>query len=139
MLANPAFGRGGLPSVGTAPQLADAQRENLSMTQTVLLNSLSPARRRLVEAIRELGFGRIEGLIVVGGEPIFEPPPRMVQELRFTRKDSERLWEAENNYALKSQVTEFLERLTSLGNGRIDLITVQNGLPFSLTLEQQLV
>ena len=37
--------------------------------------SLSPARRRLVELMQEVNFGRIEGLHVRDGEPILEQAP----------------------------------------------------------------
>jgi hypothetical protein len=40
-------------------------------------SSLTPARRRLVERLQQLNFGRIEGLLVRGGEPVFGPSTRI--------------------------------------------------------------
>ena len=45
--------------------------------------ALSEPRRRLVELMQSINFGRIEDLIVVGGDPVLDPLPRMVQEIKF--------------------------------------------------------
>jgi tetratricopeptide (TPR) repeat protein len=39
--------------------------------------ALSPARRRLVELLQQLNFGRVEGLSFLDGDPIFDPLPRV--------------------------------------------------------------
>ena len=41
--------------------------------------SISPARQRLIGLMQEIGFGRIENLDLVGGEPVFDPPPRVTR------------------------------------------------------------
>jgi hypothetical protein len=46
-------------------------------------SSLTPARCRLVERLQQLNFGRVEGLLVRGGEPVFGPATRVVREIKF--------------------------------------------------------
>lgn len=45
------------------------------MSEVTTKASLTPARRRLLELMQEINFGRIEGLAVRGGEPVLDPPP----------------------------------------------------------------
>ena len=44
--------------------------------------ALSPARRRLVELMQEVNFGRIESLCVRDAEPLLEPAPRVLRDAR---------------------------------------------------------
>ncbi len=54
-----------------------------SMPVALTKSSLSAVRRRLVEILQELNYGRIESLVIKGGEPQFEPAPRKVWEIKF--------------------------------------------------------
>ena len=49
----------------------------------VTKRSLTAPRRRLVELMQQINFGRIEGLTLRGGEPVFDPAPRIVREVKF--------------------------------------------------------
>jgi hypothetical protein len=46
------------------------------MPNVVTKAALSPARRRLVELMQEINYGRIERLEVRDGEPVFDPCSR---------------------------------------------------------------
>ena len=45
--------------------------------------SLPPARRRLLTLMQELNFGWIENLSVQDGDPVFDPPPTVVRQVKF--------------------------------------------------------
>ena len=45
-------------------------------------SSLSSGRARLVELMEQLCFGRIENLIIRGGEPTFDPPPKVSRDVQ---------------------------------------------------------
>src|SRR5262245_59935470 len=45
--------------------------------------ALSRPRRRLVELMQNLNFGRIEVLVIRNGNPILDPLPRVVREVKF--------------------------------------------------------
>jgi len=106
------------------------------MTDTVALASLPPAGERLVRLMQELNFGQVWGLVVRDGEPVFDPPPRVVREVKFGGENGPRPETAKGDFALKAQVRELLAQLESLGDGIVECIEVKHGLPFRMTVEE---
>jgi hypothetical protein len=51
------------------------------MTNVVTKATLTPARKRLLELMQEINYGRIEKLHVRDGEPVFDPPPTVLRLL----------------------------------------------------------
>ena len=47
---------------------------------------LTPARRRLLDLLDQVWFGRLEDLMVRGGEPAFDRPPRAVATVKIVGK-----------------------------------------------------
>lgn len=99
-------------------------------------SSLSPARRRLVELMQDLNFGRIERLEVQGGQPVFEPPPRVIREIKFGAHNGPRHEGVLRDFVLKAQLVEFFACLDAFGDGVIERLEVQHGLPFRVIVEQ---
>jgi hypothetical protein len=99
-------------------------------------SSLSPARRRLVELMQDLNFGRIERLEILDGQPVFDPPPRVVREIKFGARNGPRPEAALRDFVLKAQLVEFFACLDTLGDGVIERLEVQHGLPFRVALEE---
>lgn len=93
---------------------------------------LTPGQRRLVEAMRRLGFGRIENLIVQHGEPVFDVGTRVRRERKFGSSDSPPRTSNAPHEALKAEVVELLDELALIGDGIVDAIDVRHGLPFRL-------
>lgn len=97
---------------------------------------LSPVRRRLLERMQRIDFGRIEGLVVREGEPVLDPPPRMMREIKFGGEEGLRRREPRSDdFALKAQVVEFFEFLDHLGSGTVERLEVKHGLPFRVNVE----
>lgn len=92
--------------------------------------TLSPARRQLLELLQKLHFGRIEGLVVRGGEPVLDPAPRLVKEIKFGSDNSPHPAAAKSDFALKPQHRDLFALLTAVGDGVIAVVTVKHGLPF---------
>jgi hypothetical protein len=99
-------------------------------------SGLSVGQRRLLEMMQQLNFGRIENLVVRAGEPTFEPPPKIVQEIKIGGENGPRPELARDNFALKNQIGELFEHLDRIGHGIVALIEVKHGLPFRLVVEQ---
>ena len=93
--------------------------------------SLSPARRQLVSRFQQWNFARFEGLVVCNGEPVLDPPPRVVREHKFGGENGPRPESRLEDFALKPQIIDLFRLLDELGDGVITLITVKHGLPFS--------
>jgi hypothetical protein len=92
--------------------------------------SLSPARRRLLESLQQLYFGRIENLVIQNGQPIFEPMPRVVREHKFGGENGPSPESTAADFLLKAQVVELFELFDGLRDGILDVLEVKHGLPF---------
>lgn len=100
------------------------------------LSQLQPAQRKLVRLMHEMGFGRIEGLVVQSGLPVFRPAPRVVREIKL-EPDTAPVEPAAGDYIVKHQVSRLLDRMRELGDGRIETLVVANGLPMRLSIESE--
>ena len=100
------------------------------------LGHLSPGRQRLVRLIQRVNFGRVENLLIVGGEPVFKPAPRTVQTVKLGGDNDQRTETGLEDFQLTSPVIDMLNQLTDLGDGRIERLDVRYGLPFSMEIEQ---
>ncbi len=94
------------------------------------LRELTPAGRHLVQLMQRLNFGRIENLVVRDGDPVLTPAPELVREVKFGGDNGPRPEVSDADFALKDQVIDLIESLSSLGNGRVELLEVKHGLPF---------
>lgn len=106
------------------------------MVSVATKSTLSAARRQLVERLQQLNFGRIEGLLVRGGEPVFGPTTRVVREIKFGGDNAPRAERDLDDFVIKAQVVELLRLLVEIGHGRIDVLEVKHGLPFRLIVAE---
>jgi hypothetical protein len=109
------------------------------MNGTTRKTALSPPRRRLVEMMQSINFGQILELVVRGGEPVLDPPPEIVREVKLGANKHAQASNAAGDFVLKAQVVELFEHLDLLGTGSIEVLEVQNGLPFRLRLRGKVV
>jgi hypothetical protein len=106
------------------------------MKTTPTKASLSAPRRRLLEIMQRLNFGRIEGLEIRSGEPVFSPSPRIIRDIKIGGENGPRPELSTEDFALKSSVIELFEHLSQLGDGTLELIEVRYGVPIKLVVEQ---
>jgi hypothetical protein len=105
----------------------------------VTKSSLSSRQKRLLETLQRTNYGRIEGLRVHEGDPTFDPPPRIVKDVKLGFVDTGARPELETgDFALKREHIEMFEQFRRLGNGIVECIEVKGGLPFRLMIEQQI-
>ena len=108
-----------------------------SMSDTVASKaSLSPARRRLLEICQKINFGRIENLSIRDGEPVLDPLPSIVQQLKFGGENGPRPELGTADCCLKEEHVQLFDVFDQLQNGVIATLEVQNGLPFRATLKE---
>lgn len=98
--------------------------------------SLSISRRHLLETMQRLNFGRIEGLRIHNGEPVFEPAPRMIRDIKIGGENGQRPELVIEDFALKSGVIELFDHLSRIGNGTLESLEIKHGMPFKLVVEQ---
>jgi hypothetical protein len=80
----------------------------------------------------ELYFGRIEGLAICGGQPVFDPPPRAIRQVKLGGANGPRAETDHSDFALKTQIVELFEFFSQLGDGTIETLEIQYSLPFRL-------
>lgn len=107
------------------------------MNQTVTKSTLSDAQSQLIELLQRLNFGRVEGLHVRGGEPVFDPAPRVVQKLKMGGENGPRPETTLGDFWLKQQTIELLQAIADLGEGEVLAIEIKHGLPFSVEIEHR--
>jgi hypothetical protein len=77
--------------------------------------------------MQRLNFGQIVGLRVQGGQPLFDPPPRIVRDRKLLSEPSGRPTSSRDDFLLKQQVVELFGVFDQLGDGVIDEIEVKHG------------
>jgi hypothetical protein len=100
-------------------------------------SSLSAAQTQLVELLQAVNFGRVEALQVNQGQPSFDPPPRVIQKLKFGGENGSRAEFGYADFRLKHGVVELLELISSIKKGEIRSIEIRFGLPCTVELEWQ--
>ncbi|MCX5674887.1 MAG: hypothetical protein NTX87_07750 [Planctomycetota bacterium] len=106
------------------------------MVTVAVKRSLSPRRRALVELMQHINFGRVEGLVVRGGEPVFDPPPRVIRAVKMGGDNGGRPEMRLTNFELRQEVLELFEHIERLGDGVVRCIEVKHGLPFHMEIEE---
>jgi hypothetical protein len=96
--------------------------------------SLSPACQRLVEVLQAVNYGRIEDLRAADGEPLFDPPPRVVRDVLLDRDDAPRPEAGRGDFTLRREVAALLRHVAAAAPGSTMTITVQAGLPVRLQI-----
>ena len=96
--------------------------------------SLSPARRRLLELMQEVHFGRLEALDVRDGEPVLEPSPRVARDIVFGKDNAPHRARRQGDFAIKQQVIELFDLFDQERSLRVERLVIQNGLPVRMTV-----
>ena len=105
------------------------------MNQPIKKSSSTPAVARLIELLQALNFGRIEALAVRIGQPVFDPPPRVIQKIKIGADNGPRAEIGYVDFQLKGGIIELLEIIERLKDGEIRTIEVRSGLPVSAEIE----
>jgi hypothetical protein len=100
-------------------------------------HTLSPKRVLLLEWMQKINFGRIENLQIRDGEPVLEPRPVFVREIKFAGENGPRPELSAIDFQLKLQVVEFFTFMNNLSCGTIEVLEVKHGLPFRLTVREE--
>jgi len=93
-------------------------------------SSLSAPRQQLVQIIRQLYFGTIESEIK-GGEPVFEPPPKVVHEFKLGVEGPPTPSSVGTDFELKKAVVDLFDHFDRLRDASV-VIECRHGLPARL-------
>jgi hypothetical protein len=102
--------------------------------ESKMKSHLSPARQKLLEIIQSLGFGTIEELSIVNGEPCFGDFPRILRDIKLGAESESRSGTAHEDFALKSRIIELFGHLDQLGSAKVK-IEVKHSSAFRIVVE----
>ncbi|MBS0210413.1 MAG: hypothetical protein JSS27_15830 [Planctomycetes bacterium] len=98
-------------------------------TKALDTKALTPERRWLLERMHQTNHGTMHNLIVRGGEPVLDPPPKIRQAFKLSGQRSKPRT-ISREFVLKDQHVELFELMESKQNGVISKLVIQDGLPF---------
>lgn len=90
---------------------------------------ISAPRTRLLELMQEINFGRIEGLQVRDGEPVFDPMPTTLSLFLFGKDNGANASGVNDRFALKNNVVELFKVFDRERSFSIQELMIDNGLP----------
>jgi hypothetical protein len=108
------------------------------MFRSPRLSDLSPARQALVRLCQDVNFGQILNLRVGNAEPIWNPGPTILSEVRLDIEEAPRPEGQLPDFKLSSEIQRLMCHLDQLKDGRIVKIEVRGGIPRRLILTSRL-
>ncbi|MDD5728836.1 MAG: hypothetical protein PHV59_09750 [Victivallales bacterium] len=98
-------------------------------------NELSVSQRKLLELMRQVGYGRINNLTVEKGDPVISPESSIERDLKLDAEDI-RIKTADD-FQLKKKAIKFFDQLMKIKNGFIRKVEIRGGLPIQIqTIEK---
>jgi hypothetical protein len=86
--------------------------------------------------MQETNNGVIGPVPVCNGEPVFDPPPIAVIEIKLGADYKPRPELRSDDFELRAQVIQMLSTFKSIGNGTVDSVTVREGLPYAIRVRR---
>jgi hypothetical protein len=102
------------------------------------LSELSAPRQALVRLWQFIDYGQITGLLVRGGEPVFDPAPVVLLDIKLDTDAGGREEADLQDFVLCDEVCRLLRRLDRIQDGRLDRIEVRAGIPRRVLIEASL-
>ena len=109
------------------------------MGQAFTFRSLPPERQRLLRKMQQINFGRIKGMAIVDAQPVLEPLPEIVLDIKFGGDNGVRPEVNVTDFVLKSQVADMFDYFDRVRNFHIETLEIKNGLPFLMLVPQAAV
>ncbi|MDX2198003.1 MAG: hypothetical protein SF069_03420 [Phycisphaerae bacterium] len=101
---------------------------------------LKPAEQQLIDLLREVGYGTLSNVVIRSGEVQLTPRPRARRNFRLGRPELGRhARPMGEDFQLKAQQLELIERLRLIRNDVLVSIDVQDGLPLNLVVDEEVI
>jgi hypothetical protein len=96
---------------------------------TPRFSQLSASRQALVRLCQDVKFGQILDLLVKNAEPIWDPSPIILSEVRLDIEEAPRPEGTLPDFRLSSEVRRLMRQLDQIKNGKIAKIEIRDGIP----------
>jgi hypothetical protein len=101
---------------------------------------LKPAEQQLIDLLREVGYGTLSNIVIRSGELQLTPRPKARRNFRLGRPElGGHMRPIGEDFQLKAQHVDLIERLRRIRDGVVVSIDVQDGLPMNLVVEEDLI
>ena len=107
------------------------------MSTPLRFSDLSPSRQALVRLCQDVNFGQIVDLQVANAEPIWNPGPTILSEVRLDMDDVPRPEGTLSDFSISSEIQRLMSQLDQLKDGRIEKIEIRQGIPRRLVLSSR--
>lgn len=99
---------------------------------------LSKDQRRLLLLMQDIRYGRIEGLSVRDGNPIFSESTKVIRYVKFSDTGVDSQIIQRRDLLDKPQVIDLLGFIAGLSEGHLESLEIQDGLPFKMSVMEKL-
>ena len=107
------------------------------MSQFLRFSNLSPARQALVRLCQAINHGSIEDLEVRHSEPVFDPWPVTLRDVKLDSDEGPRPELSLDDFVVSDEIVRLLKRLDEMRCGTLRRIEVHAGLPRRMLVESQ--
>ena len=87
--------------------------------------------------MRNLNYGRIEGLCIQNGEPVFNPPPTVLRLFLFGKDNGPNEFCSSDNFVLKKKMVELFEIFDRERSLLIKELVIDSGLPVRMSVAEE--
>ena len=105
------------------------------MSKPLRLSDLTPGRQALVRLCQTINFGSIENLEVRDSEPVFDPPPVMLRDLKLDSDEGPRPELALTDFVVSNEIVRLMRHLDEMKSGTVRRVEVRGGIPRRILLE----
>lgn len=98
--------------------------------------ALTAQRVAFLELMQAINFGRISQLLIRNGEPVLDPRPGIVREIKLAGENGPHPKLSAADFLLKQQVVELFGFFDELRDGVIDVLEIKHGLPFRMIVTE---
>lgn len=118
------------------PLSARAPRGGREKSPQLSKQNLSARRIALVELLQDINFGRISRLHFRDCDPVLDPRPVIVREIKLAGENGPRPELGIADFLLKKQVVELFAFFDEHRDGVIDVLEIKHGLPFRMIVTE---
>jgi hypothetical protein len=128
-LAKSQFGQAKAPQHRRFFYPREVEMQTRSPSTRVLFSQLSAQRRMLVRLCQQTNYGSVRDLEVRERQPVFDPPPVVLMDLKLGGDDEPRAETDLGDFAICREVLQLLDRLDELVTVTIESIEIRAGIP----------
>jgi hypothetical protein len=107
------------------------------VSKPIRFSDLSPARQTLVRVCQAINHGSIEGLKVRISEPVFDPMPVLLRDVKLDSDGESRPEAGLSDFVVSAEVLRLMRLVDEMKCGTIRHVEVRAGIPRRIVVESR--